>query len=88
MSRSARSPGARRTSQRSCSNRPHTAAPKHQDPAAEKEYDEARDDSAQSAEGSSQKDESAAEFYHKHGFEPVPDDPLKLFLPLPLSRKS
>jgi predicted N-acetyltransferase YhbS len=34
------------------------------------------------------KDESAAEFYRQHGFEPVPDDPLKLFLPLPLSRKS
>jgi GNAT superfamily N-acetyltransferase len=33
------------------------------------------------------KDESAAEFYRKHGFEPVPDDPLKLFLPVPLRRK-
>jgi GNAT superfamily N-acetyltransferase len=31
------------------------------------------------------KDESAAEFYRKHGFEPVLDDPLKLFLPVPLS---
>lgn len=31
------------------------------------------------------KDEAAADFYRKHGFEPVPDDPLKLFLPVPLS---
>jgi GNAT superfamily N-acetyltransferase len=31
------------------------------------------------------KDESAAEFYRKHGFEQVVDDPLKLFLPIPLS---
>lgn len=31
------------------------------------------------------KDEAAADFYHKHGFEPVLDDPLKLFLPVPLS---
>jgi GNAT superfamily N-acetyltransferase len=31
------------------------------------------------------KDEAAAEFYRKHGFEPVVDDPLKLFLPVPLS---
>ncbi len=31
------------------------------------------------------KDESAAAFYRKHGFEPVLDDPLKLFLPVPLS---
>ncbi len=31
------------------------------------------------------KDESAAEFYRKHGFVPVLDDPLKLFLPVPLS---
>jgi GNAT superfamily N-acetyltransferase len=31
------------------------------------------------------KDEAAAEFYRKHGFEPVLDDPLKLFLPVPLS---
>lgn len=31
------------------------------------------------------KDESAAEFYHQHGFEPVLNDPLKLFLPIPLS---
>jgi GNAT superfamily N-acetyltransferase len=31
------------------------------------------------------KDESAAEFYRKHGFEPVIDDPLKLFLPVPVS---
>ncbi len=31
------------------------------------------------------KDEAAADFYHKHGFEPVVDDPLKLFLPVPLS---
>jgi GNAT superfamily N-acetyltransferase len=32
------------------------------------------------------KDEVGADFYHKHGFEPVLDDPLKLFLPVPLSR--
>ena len=31
------------------------------------------------------KDEAAAEFYRKHGLEPVVDDPLKLFLPVPLS---
>ena len=31
------------------------------------------------------KDEAAASFYRKHGFEPVVDDPLKLFLPMPLS---
>jgi GNAT superfamily N-acetyltransferase len=31
------------------------------------------------------KDESAANFYRKHGFEPVLDDPLKLFLPVSLS---
>ena len=31
------------------------------------------------------KDGDAAEFYRKHGFEPVVDDPLKLFLPVPLS---
>lgn len=31
------------------------------------------------------KDDAAAEFYRKHGFEPVFDDPLKLFLPVPLS---
>lgn len=31
------------------------------------------------------KDESAGEFYRKHGFEPVLGDPLKLFLPVPLS---
>jgi GNAT superfamily N-acetyltransferase len=31
------------------------------------------------------KDESAAAFYCKHGFEPALDDPLKLFLPVPLS---
>jgi len=31
------------------------------------------------------KDETAAEFYRKHGFEPVLGDPLKLFLPVPLS---
>ena len=31
------------------------------------------------------KDDAAAEFYRKHGFEPVVDDPLKLFLPVPLS---
>jgi hypothetical protein len=31
------------------------------------------------------KDESAAAFYCKHGFVPVLDDPLKLFLPVPLS---
>jgi GNAT superfamily N-acetyltransferase len=28
------------------------------------------------------KDEAAADFYRKHGFEPVVDDPLKLFLPV------
>ena len=33
------------------------------------------------------KDQAAAEFYRKHGFEPVLDDPLKLFLPLPLSSR-
>jgi len=32
------------------------------------------------------KDESAAEFYRKHGYEPILDDPLKLFLPVSLSR--
>jgi GNAT superfamily N-acetyltransferase len=31
------------------------------------------------------KDEAAVDFYRKHGFEPVVDDPLKLFLPVPLS---
>lgn len=31
------------------------------------------------------KDEAAAAFYRKHGFEPVVDDPLKLFLPVPLT---
>lgn len=31
------------------------------------------------------KDEAAANFYSRHGFEPVLDDPLKLFLPVPLS---
>lgn len=31
------------------------------------------------------KDDAAADFYRKHGFEPVLDDPLKLFLPVPLS---
>ena len=31
------------------------------------------------------KDETAADFYRKHGFEPVLDDPLKLFLPVSLS---
>jgi GNAT superfamily N-acetyltransferase len=31
------------------------------------------------------KDQAAADFYRKHGFEPIPDDPLKLFLPVPLS---
>ena len=31
------------------------------------------------------KDEAAADFYRKHGFEPMVDDPLKLFLPVPLS---
>jgi GNAT superfamily N-acetyltransferase len=30
------------------------------------------------------KDEVAADFYRKHGFEPVLDNPLKLFLPVPL----
>src|SRR6478672_1597752 len=33
------------------------------------------------------KDEAAAGFYRKHGFEPVVDDPLKLFLPVPLSSR-
>jgi GNAT superfamily N-acetyltransferase len=31
------------------------------------------------------KDETAVDFYRKHGFEPVVDDPLKLFLPVPLT---
>lgn len=31
------------------------------------------------------KDESAAAFYRKHGFEEVLGDPLKLFLPVPLA---
>jgi GNAT superfamily N-acetyltransferase len=31
------------------------------------------------------KDQAAADFYRKHGFEPVLGDPLKLFLPVPLS---
>jgi GNAT superfamily N-acetyltransferase len=31
------------------------------------------------------KDEAAAAFYRKHGFEPVPGEQLKLFLPVPLS---
>ena len=31
------------------------------------------------------KDEATAHFYRKHGFAPVVDDPLKLFLPVPLS---
>lgn len=31
------------------------------------------------------KDDAAAEFYRKHGFEEVLGDPLKLFLPVPLS---
>jgi GNAT superfamily N-acetyltransferase len=31
------------------------------------------------------KDEAAADFYRKHGFEQVLSDPLKLFLPVPLS---
>ena len=31
------------------------------------------------------KDEAAADFYRKHGFEPVIDDQVKLFLPVPLS---
>jgi GNAT superfamily N-acetyltransferase len=31
------------------------------------------------------KDEAVADFYRQHGFEPVLDDPLKLFLPVPLS---
>lgn len=30
------------------------------------------------------KDEPAAAFYRQLGFEPVPDDPLTLFLPVPL----
>jgi GNAT superfamily N-acetyltransferase len=33
------------------------------------------------------RDEAAANSYRKHGFEPVVDDPLKLFLPVPLSSK-
>lgn len=32
------------------------------------------------------KDETAASFYRKHGFEPIIDDPLKLILPISLSR--
>ena len=31
------------------------------------------------------KDTIASEFYRKHGFEPVVNDPLQLFLPIPLS---
>jgi GNAT superfamily N-acetyltransferase len=31
------------------------------------------------------KDEAASNFYRKHGFETVVDDPLKLFLPVPLA---
>jgi GNAT superfamily N-acetyltransferase len=31
------------------------------------------------------KDETAAEFYRKHGFEQIVTDPLKLFLPVPIS---
>lgn len=31
------------------------------------------------------RDKGAADFYRKHGFEPVVDDSLKLFLPVPLS---
>jgi GNAT superfamily N-acetyltransferase len=31
------------------------------------------------------KDQAAADFYRKHGFEPVLGEPLKLFLPVPLS---
>jgi GNAT superfamily N-acetyltransferase len=31
------------------------------------------------------KDQAAADFYHKHGFEQVVDEPLKLFLPVPLT---
>lgn len=31
------------------------------------------------------RDEAAGDFYRKHGFEPVLDDPLQLFLPVPLS---
>ena len=31
------------------------------------------------------KDEAAAAFYERHGFEPVLGNPLKLFLPVPLS---
>jgi GNAT superfamily N-acetyltransferase len=31
------------------------------------------------------KDQGAADFYRKYGFEAVIDDPLKLFLPVPLS---
>jgi GNAT superfamily N-acetyltransferase len=31
------------------------------------------------------KDQPAADFYRKHGFEPVLGEPLKLFLPVPLS---
>jgi hypothetical protein len=31
------------------------------------------------------KDEPAADFCRKHGFEPVVNDPMKLFLPVPLS---
>lgn len=31
------------------------------------------------------KDQPTADFYIKHGFEPVVDDPLQLFLPIPLT---
>lgn len=31
------------------------------------------------------KDQTAADYYRKYGFEPVVDDPLKLFLPVPLA---
>src|SRR5947199_836408 len=31
------------------------------------------------------KDQAAADFYGRHGFAPVVDDPLKLFLPVPLA---
>src|SRR5260370_19048407 len=30
------------------------------------------------------KDEAAADFYRRHGFDPLVDDPLNLFLPVPL----
>ena len=34
------------------------------------------------------KDEAAAAYYHQHGFEPLPGNPLQLFLPLETIRKA